>query len=46
MESKAVQREIDSLQKKFGDRKARAIPRNYPHYSRNSWRNYFGRAIL
>ena len=32
MESKAVQREIDSLQKKFGDRKARAqfraIPRN------------------
>ena len=25
MESKAVQREIDSLQKKFGDRKARAI---------------------
>ena len=46
MESKAVQREIDSLQKKFGDRKARAIPRNYPQYSRNSWRNSLRRAIL
>ena len=43
MESKAVQREIDSLQKKFGDRKARA---QFRAQFRAIRRNSLRRAIL